>query len=310
MARRDHGGLVAQALSRTYVRVSEGSPTFRTANRLRLRGGAVDIITRGQWGSTRDVFRAGIVAPGRRVGVVLHHSVTGQGGSRSAVQDLLRMIERLDRDTNHWPGTYNYAIDYAGRVYEMSGRDGVGTHAAGHNTAYWGICFIGDGRKSYPSAAQRATAALVSELQVAAGHPLQVVGHQDVNETECPGALIEATLHAAAPSNAMLTIDGRLGPATVSLLQQRLRTAGLYDGPVDGRIDVPHSATVAALQTYLNAHGAHLVVDGAGLWQNGTPSATITALQTWLGTPADGTLSLPSSAAVKALQMRLNGGSL
>jgi peptidoglycan hydrolase-like protein with peptidoglycan-binding domain len=107
-----------------------------------------------------------------------------------------------------------------------------------------------------------------------------------------------------------LAADGRLGPDTISRLQERLRTAGLYDGPIDGRIDVPRSATVAALQTYLNAHGAELVVDGAGLWQTGKPSATIAALQTWLGTPADGVLDLPTSAAVKALQVRLNGGPL
>lgn len=270
----------------------------------------MDIITRAQWGSTQDTFRAGTVAPAQRVGVVLHHSVTGEGGSRSAVEDLLRMIERLDRDTNHWPGTYNFAVDYAGRVYEMSGRDGIGTHTAGHNTAYWGVCFIGDGRKDYPLAAERATTALVAELQLTAGHALQVVGHRDLNNTECPGALIEATLHTPAPDDATLTVDGQLGPATIRRLQQRLRTAGLYNGPVDGRIDAPHSGTVAALQTYLNAHGAHLVVDGSGLWQTGTPSATIAALQTWLGSPADGSLSLPSSAAVKALQVRLNSGSL
>ncbi|MBF4615490.1 peptidoglycan-binding domain-containing protein [Curtobacterium sp. VKM Ac-1376] len=270
----------------------------------------MDIVTRTQWGSTQQVFNAGTVTPAQRVGVVVHHSVTGEGGSRPAVEDLLRMIERLDRDTNHWPGTYNFAIDYAGRVYEMSGRDGIGTHTAGHNTAYWGICYIGDGSKAYPAAAQRAATELISQLTLAAGHPLQVLGHRDLNTTECPGALIEATLHAIATDNSPLAVDGRLGHKTISCLQQRLREKGLYDGPLDGRIDVTHSDTVAALQTYLNAHGAHLVVDGEGLWQTGRPSATIAALQAWLGTPADGVLDLPTSSAVKALQARLNGGSL
>jgi hypothetical protein len=270
----------------------------------------MDIITRAQWGSGQQVFHGGTVLPAQRVGVVLHHSVTGEGGSRSAVEELLRMIERLDRDTNHWPGTYNFAVDYAGRVYEMSGRDGIGTHTAGHNTAFWGICYIGDGRTAYPSAAQQATTELIVELTRAARHSLNVVGHRDLNTTECPGALIEATLHAVPADGMNLAADGRLGPDTISRLQERLRTAGLYDGPIDGRIDVPRSATVAALQTYLNAHGAELVVDGAGLWQTGKPSATIAALQTWLGTPADGVLDLPTSAAVKALQVRLNGGPL
>lgn len=270
----------------------------------------MDIITRAQWGSGQQVFNAGTVSAAQRVGAVVHHSVTGEGGSRSAVENLLRMIERLDRDTNHWPGTYNFAIDYAGRVYEMSGVDGIGTHTAGHNTAYWGICYIGDGRKAYPEAAQRATSDLITQLTLAARHSLQVLGHRDLNTTECPGALIEATLHAKAIGNPPLAEDGRLGPKTITCLQQWLREKGLYHGPLDGHIDVPHSDTVAALQAYLNGLGAHLTIDGAGLWQTGRPSATIAALQRWLGTPADGVLDVPTSSAVRALQARLNGGPL
>lgn len=270
----------------------------------------MDIITRAQWGSEATVYRAGTVIPQNRRGVVLHHSVTGQGGTRPAVEALLRGIERLDRDTNGWPGTYNFAIDYDGRIYEMSGLDGIGTHAAGHNTAYWGICYIGDGREEYPEAARDSTRELVAALTKSAGHPLDVVGHQDLNSTACPGPLIQSTVAYFGSRGSKIDEDGRLGRETITRLQERLRDASLYTGPVDGVISKPRSATVAAVQRYLNAHGAHLVVDGAGLWQTGEASHTIAALQRWLGTDDDGRLDVPVSVAVRALQQRLNAGAL
>jgi hypothetical protein len=51
------------------------------------------------------------------------------------------------------------------------------------------------------------------------------------------------------------------------------------------------------------------VVDGKGFVQrNGYTSNTNRALQRWLGSPVDGTLSSPVSLAVKRMQDRLNRG--
>ena len=102
------------------------------------------------------------------------------------------------------------------------------------------------------------------------------------------------------PDRPQLAVDGRLGPNTISLWQQIMNT------PVDGVISNP-SDLVAAVQRHLNAHGAHLRVDGKGLWQDGRKSNTNAALQAYLGTPADGVLFRPSPA-IEALQRRLNQG--
>ena len=109
---------------------------------------------------------------------------------------------------------------------------------------------------------------------------------------------------APKPSTA-LVVDGALGPATIRRWQRVMGTQ------VDGVISRP-SELVRAVQRHLNRKGARLVVDGKGIQSNNGgdygPTATVRALQRYLGTTADGVLSHPSSNAVKALQRRLNTG--
>lgn len=90
-------------------------------------------------------------------------------------------------------------------------------------------------------------------------------------------------------ASAKLSVDGVLGPATISALQRSLGT------PVDGKISKP-SAMVRALQRKLKVS-----VDGY------LGPVTIKALQRKLGTPADGKISKPSPC-IKALQTALNKG--
>jgi peptidoglycan hydrolase-like protein with peptidoglycan-binding domain len=103
---------------------------------------------------------------------------------------------------------------------------------------------------------------------------------------------------APTPRPEQLSVDGMLGPKTISALQRTLGT------PVDGVISRP-SMMVRALQTFLNQRGANplLVVDGM------MGPKTISALQRYLGTPVDGVISTPSTM-VRALQTRLNTGRL
>lgn len=86
-----------------------------------------------------------------------------------------------------------------------------------------------------------------------------------------------------------LTVDGRLGKATISELQRYFNT------PVDGEIWRP-SAVVKAMQKVLGVK-----VDG--LWGKETTKA----LQKRYGTPVDGVISNPSTV-IKALQTALNNG--
>jgi hypothetical protein len=105
------------------------------------------------------------------------------------------------------------------------------------------------------------------------------------------------------PTPGVLTVDGAMGPATITKWQQVMHT------PVDGRISSPKSSLVIAVQHKLIAAGFSCGAsgaDGAGIAQDNRKYNTVAALQRYLGTYVDGVLSLPSSGCVKALQTRLN----
>jgi hypothetical protein len=110
-----------------------------------------------------------------------------------------------------------------------------------------------------------------------------------------------STGEAAPDHPATLVVDGELGPHTITRWQQVMGT------PPDGVISWP-GPLVRRVQEHLNAHGAHLVVDGKGIRQDGRRYETVAALQRYLGTYVDGYLSVPKSACVEALQRKLNTG--
>jgi peptidoglycan hydrolase-like protein with peptidoglycan-binding domain len=110
-----------------------------------------------------------------------------------------------------------------------------------------------------------------------------------------------------------VSVDGLLGPVTIKALQKHLGTMQ------DGIISKP-SAMVKALQDRLNNGNLNLkivkpieppnVPETVRLVEDGLIGpATIKRLQEYLGTPADGVISTPSSM-VKELQKRLNNNKL
>lgn len=109
-----------------------------------------------------------------------------------------------------------------------------------------------------------------------------------------------------SPQPGRIAEDSQLGPQTIAKWQRRMGT------PVDGHITLApgKSSLVIAVQRYLNTKiRAGLVVDGQGIVQDGRPYLTVKALQRYLGTYADGRLSVPKSSAVLELQKRLNNNS-
>ncbi len=118
-----------------------------------------------------------------------------------------------------------------------------------------------------------------------------------------PNTAVTPVVIPTQPTPGQLAVDGILGPVTIRRWQTVL---GLEWR--DGKISKP-SDLVAAVQRKLNASiGAGLKVDGDGIRQDGRRYATTAALQRYLGTMADGRLSVPRSMAVQALQRRLNAG--
>jgi hypothetical protein len=145
------------------------------------------IITRKEWGAKPLTAYDSKVAPAARVGVVIHHSVTAEGTNQESVSSILRGIDSFHRGKG-WGGIgYNFAVDHKGRIYEARGMDVLGVHAAGSNTANYGICYIGNSDKNLTSAAIKAIQELIDYLQIHSKKKLKVVGHKDVNQTGCPG---------------------------------------------------------------------------------------------------------------------------
>jgi hypothetical protein len=136
------------------------------------------MITRSDWGAGRLTAYTSTIKPANRTGIIIHHSVTSQGTTEASVSSILRTIDGFHRRKG-WGGIgYNFAVDHQGRVYEARGRDIIGVHASGSNTANFGICFIGNSDKKLTPKAVAAIAKLVENLQNAAGKNLKVQGHQ------------------------------------------------------------------------------------------------------------------------------------
>jgi len=228
-------------------------------------------------------------------------------------------------DTQGWSDiAYNLAVCEHGYIFEGRGKGkgsgANGTSDANHN--YPSICALVGENDAQPAALDDAIADAVAKLRgwgVGSGQK----GHRDFVSTACPGNKLYDKMKdgrytggsSGGGGSGELEVDGWLGSATVSRWQTIMGTS-----PVDGVISRP-SNLVTAVQNDLNKKGVKdnagkaLVVDGKGIQSNedgrypespGT-TATLEALQRYLGTSPDGYLSAPSDA-VRALQKRLNTG--
>lgn len=267
----------------------------------------MQIITRAEWGARPPKSAPTLTTWARRTGFMVHHSA-------GPISQSVRAIQDFHMDTRDWNDIgYNFLVRPTdGAIYEGRGWLTIGAHCGGHNTENIGVCVLGT--DPLTDAAKRSLRWLYDGAVRRKGSRLVMLGHRDRGRTECPGddlyAWVRAGMPGAAPtptpppsSPPALAVDGRMGPLTIRRWQKIMGT------PADGIIS-RDSALVRAVQRHLNAAGARprLVVDGAGIRQDGRRYATVRALQSYLGTPADGILSVPVSPAVKALQRRLNTG--
>lgn len=198
------------------------------------------------------------------------------------------------------------------------------------------ICVNSDGDYG---AAVRNAAALTRKIMAEEGIPAsEVYQHNRWSGKNCPTrlrsgaygyswndflALVRGTTPNPTPTpkpnlnpfgRALLVVDGSLGPRTITEWQLQMGT------PADGKFSRP-STLIRAVQGLLNRRGAKdwqgkaLVVDGLGIGSNMSAryprlgrTRTIWALQSFLGTTRDGSLSRRKSTAVMALQRALNNG--
>ena len=148
----------------------------------------MDIVSRDEWGAAprRSATR---LARDRVKKVVVHHT-TGTYRDASTV----RAIQRFHQVDRNWADIgYNFLVAPDGTIYEGRGWLVHGAHARGYNSNSIGIAYIGDGRLPVPDKAFGSISYLIDKASEKFGD-VEVVGHNGVGSTICPGPVIDAWL--------------------------------------------------------------------------------------------------------------------
>lgn len=156
------------------------------------------MISREKWGAKALTKYDQKISPSYRTGIVIHHSVTGEGKSQADVEKILRQIDDFHRGKGYGGIGYNVAVDYAGRIYEARGLDVMGAHTAKANGRNYGIVYLGNTDKHLTDAAVDAIKQVVDTMQARSKKKLTVKGHRDHSSTACPGAKLYAHVKAGA----------------------------------------------------------------------------------------------------------------
>ncbi len=211
------------------------------------------IISRKGWGARTARPGGQLVPASARREFIVHHSGGPADQSVRAIQDHC-MDARGFRDID-----YNLLVrGTTGEIYVGRGWNVIGSHARGHNTVGLGVCVIGTDTLS--EAARESLRWIYRRAVLMSGRPLTVLGHRDVDATDCPGDGIYrwiksgAVLHTTAPAAGhrllYLTSPHMRGP-DVRAVQLKIRAEpdGIF-GPM----------TDAKVKLWQDAHG--LVPDG------------------------------------------------
>lgn len=294
------------------------------------------IISRSEWGAAQpDGFGS------RSIGTLdkwLHHTATAtppEDATEAQEAAIVRQIERARPDL----GTrmpYTFLVFPSGRVYQGHSINRIGAHTAGHNSKSAGISLVGNYSTAQPSSAM--VAAVVRLLQWGVEqqwwrYPTLNGGHRDTKATQCPGnnayplipGINQAGLGAPVvpdppkppPADGKIDVDGAWGTDTTKAFQEALEVEP--DGVISSQYPSVHnkglltaqwdttdpkgSLAIARFQRFLHKQG-HYNGKFDGLYG----PASITGTQAWLGTRQDGTISIPDSSMVRALQTALNEG--
>ena len=161
------------------------------------------IYTRAQWGADESI--RGAPQYGEVNGAFVHHTVTANDYSASAVPGIIRGIYAYHVNSRGWKDIgYNFLVDRFGRIWE--GRYGgvdravLGAHTMGYNDDAFAMSAIGTYTTAVPgpdilSAYQRLFAWKFSIHGVDPRQPVNydgeswpaIAGHRDAASTECPG---------------------------------------------------------------------------------------------------------------------------
>lgn len=220
------------------------------------------IVTRAEWGARKPKAPFATVRIAARTATCVHHDGSSPVIVRSFAEACARVRadEAYHMNHNGWAGIgYNYLVVSApgtpvdGLIFEGRGRDAIGAHCLNWNTPWIGVqVAIGGTQKPSP-------AALVSVkwlhvgFVAAARHALGQVGHKDGFNTECPGPILYAWVHAGMPVTATPTapptpeVDMPLTQADAQLVVHELlvTTLGRSDTNVAQALQTAAGAGVA-----------------------------------------------------------------
>ena len=138
------------------------------------------VISRKGWGA-RTARPGGQLVPANvRREFIVHHSGGPAAQSVREIQDHC-MDTRGFRDID-----YNLLVrGTSGEIYIGRGWNVIGSHTKGHNTIGLGVCVIGTDTLSL--AAKESLRWIYRRAVLMSGRQLLVLGHRDVDATECPG---------------------------------------------------------------------------------------------------------------------------
>ena len=134
--------------------------------------------------------------------LVIHHTGFPDVDKDSTAAE----IHKFHQEERKWAGIgYHYLIRKDGMIEQGRRPDMVGAHAYGHNKNSLGICLAGNFNLAKPTGAQMASlcqlaAWLCQEYKL---NPLKrgvIVGHRDLNDTDCPGKNLYSLLKGVRQS--------------------------------------------------------------------------------------------------------------
>ncbi|GAA6525088.1 cell wall-binding repeat-containing protein [Intrasporangium sp. DVR] len=200
----------------------EGSATTGSAETA-AAGSQPTILTRAQWGADESIRDPSEPEYGAVDLAVVHHTAGSNLYTESDVPGIIRGIYTYHVKSNGWRDIgYNFLVDRFGRIWE--GRYGgtdkavIGAHAYGVNSWSMGASVLGNFETDTPppavGTALRDLVAWKADL-----HRFDVLGtttiggvtydnlagHRNINQTECPGANLHATLPTLRTATAALS---------------------------------------------------------------------------------------------------------
>ena len=156
----------------------------------------MNFVPRSEWGA-RPPKNTPTPLPGASTGIALHHEGDGLDPPTDCYAKM-RSTQRYHMDSKGWNDiAYSWGVG-CGLIFEGRGwgiQDGADT---GAGKLMHSVVWLGDSSVATPSDEDLIAINIVLEEQANHGAPT-IVGHRDINSTDCPGDALYSWLQAGRP---------------------------------------------------------------------------------------------------------------